>query len=80
VTHLAAVQAKRERPTRIMQWLQNNAQKRVIGEALKGDRPFRIPAIARLARALPLVRRIPGHVVGRGFGVEKLRHREPQAG
>jgi 2-polyprenyl-6-methoxyphenol hydroxylase-like FAD-dependent oxidoreductase len=72
--HLASIQAQRERPTRIMQWLQKQAQERVIREALRGDEPFRIPAIARVARALPLVRRIPGHVVGRGFGVEKLRH------
>jgi 2-polyprenyl-6-methoxyphenol hydroxylase-like FAD-dependent oxidoreductase len=74
--HLASVQAHRERPTRLMQWLQKQAQQRVIGEALRGDRPFRIPAIARITRALPLVRRIPGYVVGRGFGVERLKHRE----
>ena len=74
--HLAQVQARRESPTRRIQWIQAMIQKRVIAQALKSGRPFQIPLPLRVIRRLPLVRRIPALVIGRGFRVERLRHRD----
>ncbi|MGE0430757.1 MAG: FAD-dependent oxidoreductase [Planctomycetota bacterium] len=74
--HLEAVEKRRLYPTRMIQFVQGQAQQRVVRQALKAGEAFRIPFIARVIRALPLIRRIPALVIGRGFRVERLRHRE----
>jgi 2-polyprenyl-6-methoxyphenol hydroxylase-like FAD-dependent oxidoreductase len=75
--HLAAVQARREWPTRMIQGVQALVQRRVIAQALRSDRPFRIPLPLRIVRKIPVLRRLPALVIGRGFRVERLQHRRP---
>lgn len=64
---LARVQARRSKPTARMQALQRFAHQRVIEPMLRGD-ITRVPLAVRLLDAVPLLRRIPGHVLGLGFG------------
>jgi 2-polyprenyl-6-methoxyphenol hydroxylase-like FAD-dependent oxidoreductase len=60
---LAAVQRRREWPTRAIQALQAQAQRLVVAAALTSDRPLEPPALLRL----PVVRAIPPRIVG--FGI-----------
>ncbi len=60
---LAAVQRRREWPTRAIQALQAQVQGLVIETALRSDRPLQPPAFLRL----PLIRAIPPRIIG--FGV-----------
>jgi 2-polyprenyl-6-methoxyphenol hydroxylase and related FAD-dependent oxidoreductases len=64
---LARVQARRSKPTARMQALQRFAHRRVIEPMLRGD-ITRAPFAVRLLDAVPLLRRIPGRVLGLGFG------------
>jgi len=73
--HLAAVQARREWPTKMIQLVQTTIQQQIIAQALKSDGSFHLPLPMRLIRHAPLLRRLPGLLIGRGFRVERLRHR-----
>lgn len=64
---LARVQARRWKPTVRMQALQRFAHQRVIEPMLRGE-ITRVPLAVRLLDAVPLLRRIPGRVLGLGFG------------
>jgi 2-polyprenyl-6-methoxyphenol hydroxylase-like FAD-dependent oxidoreductase len=59
---LAAVQRRREWPTRIIQAFQLLMQERLIARALDPDRPFRLPLFLRL----PMVRNLPARLIGLG--------------
>ncbi|MBB5705509.1 FAD-dependent monooxygenase [Sphingopyxis panaciterrulae] len=61
------VQARRWKPTVRMQALQRFAHRRVIEPMLRGE-IARAPLAVRLLDRIPLLRRIPGRVLGLGFG------------
>jgi 2-polyprenyl-6-methoxyphenol hydroxylase-like FAD-dependent oxidoreductase len=74
---LHKVQKRREFPTRVIQRGQKAAQDNVIGTVLSGKPITRAPAVIRLLDRFPLLRRIPGRLIG--FGVRRERVRSPEA-
>jgi 2-polyprenyl-6-methoxyphenol hydroxylase-like FAD-dependent oxidoreductase len=70
---LAKVQRRREMPTRLTQWLQVQAQKRVIAPVLAGAAPSRLPLALRLLRRFAVLRRIPARLIGVGIRPEHVR-------
>jgi 2-polyprenyl-6-methoxyphenol hydroxylase-like FAD-dependent oxidoreductase len=74
---LHAVQDRRLFPTRVIQAGQKLAQDNVIGAVLSGKPINRAPPIVRLLDRFPLLRRIPGRIVG--LGVRRERVRSPAA-
>lgn len=73
VEDLAKVQRRRELPTRVTQWLQVQAQKRVIAPVLGGAAPSRLPLALRLLRRFAVLRRIPARLIGMGVRPEHVR-------
>ena len=71
--HLAAVQRRREWPTRFIQTVQALVQRQLVARALR-DEPFRLPWPARIAPALPWLRDLPAWLVGWGIRPERVRH------
>jgi 2-polyprenyl-6-methoxyphenol hydroxylase-like FAD-dependent oxidoreductase len=75
---LHKVQDRRLFPTRVIQGAQKAAQERVIGRVLQSTAPIRqAPLVVRLLDRFPLLRRIPGRVIG--LGVRRERVRSPAA-
>jgi 2-polyprenyl-6-methoxyphenol hydroxylase-like FAD-dependent oxidoreductase len=75
---LRKVQDRRLFPTRVIQGVQKAAQERVIGRVLQSTAPIRqAPLIVRLLDRFPLLRRIPGRIIG--LGVRRERVRSPLA-
>jgi 2-polyprenyl-6-methoxyphenol hydroxylase-like FAD-dependent oxidoreductase len=72
-TDLAAVQRRREWPTRMTQRLQIIAQNRVIGGVLRGTTTPKPPLPLRLFAKLPFLQRIPARLIGMGFRPEHVR-------
>ena len=70
--HLAAVQRRREFPTRFIQGFQAVVQRQVVARALE-DRPFRLPLPARILLSLPLLRNLPARLIGWGLRPERVR-------
>ena len=70
--HLAAVQRRREWPTRFIQTVQALVQRQLVARALR-DGPFRLPWPARIAPALPWLRDLPAWLVGWGIRPERVR-------
>ena len=64
---LAAVQRRREWPTRFIQRAQAVIQRNVLAPALEADQPFTPPAPVRLLLRVPLVRDIPARIVAYGL-------------
>ncbi len=75
--YLALVEQRRLLPTRLIQSAQVAAQNGVIGRVLGGGE-VQVPAIVRLLDRFPLLRRIPGRLIGLGFRRERVR--SPAAG
>jgi 2-polyprenyl-6-methoxyphenol hydroxylase-like FAD-dependent oxidoreductase len=73
---LAAVQRRREFPTRATQKLQIAVQNRVIRRVLGTSAPLNLPFVLRLVRQFPVLRRIPARVIGIGFRPEHIRTRD----
>ena len=73
---LQRVEKRRLFPTRIIQAGQKAAQDRIIGSVLAGG-PVQAPLAVRLFDRFPLLRRIPGRIVG--LGVRRERVRSPLA-
>jgi 2-polyprenyl-6-methoxyphenol hydroxylase-like FAD-dependent oxidoreductase len=71
--HLARVQRRRRFPTRVTQWLQVLAQRRVIAAVLRTRTPLRPPLPLRLLGALPPLRRLSGRLIGLGVRPEHVR-------
>jgi 2-polyprenyl-6-methoxyphenol hydroxylase-like FAD-dependent oxidoreductase len=72
---LAAVQARREFPTRVTQRIQVLAQERIISPLLarrESDAPLGPPLLLRLFDWLPILRRIPARIVGLGIRPEHV--------
>ena len=74
---LAKVQQRRMWPTRVIQAGQKAAQDRIIGKVLEEGGPIRAPLAVRLLDRYPLLRRIPGRLIG--LGVRRERVRSPDA-
>lgn len=75
---LGSVEKRRLFPTRAVQGAQKLAQDRIIGRLLKARAPIRqAPLIVRLFDRYPLLRRIPGRLIG--LGVRRERVRSPVA-
>ena len=73
LAELAAVQRRRELPTRATQWLQVTIQRRLVAPVLAGARPVKPPLGVRLLARFPLLRRIPARLVGLGIRPEHVR-------
>jgi 2-polyprenyl-6-methoxyphenol hydroxylase-like FAD-dependent oxidoreductase len=69
---LAAVQRRREFPTRATQRLQLILQNRVIGRVLASTAKLSPPFTVRLLGQVPLLRRLPARVLGLGFRPEHV--------
>jgi 2-polyprenyl-6-methoxyphenol hydroxylase-like FAD-dependent oxidoreductase len=75
---LHKVQDRRLFPTRVIQGGQKAAQDRLIGRLLQGTEPIQqAPLIVRLLDRFPVLRRIPGRIIG--LGVRRERVRSPLA-
>jgi len=75
---LGRVQDRRMLPTRIIQAGQKAAQDRIIGRLLGPGEPItRAPRIVRMFDRFPILRRIPGRLIG--LGVRRERVRSPAA-
>jgi 2-polyprenyl-6-methoxyphenol hydroxylase-like FAD-dependent oxidoreductase len=71
---LGRVQERRMFPTRAIQTAQVTAQNRVIGRLLKPGPPLtQAPLLVRLLDRYPLLRRIPGRLIGLGIRRERVR-------
>ncbi len=64
--HLAAVQRRRELPTRVIQAFQAQVQKNVLAPALGSSGPFSPPLLLKLLPRIPLLRDLPGRLIGYG--------------
>jgi 2-polyprenyl-6-methoxyphenol hydroxylase-like FAD-dependent oxidoreductase len=74
---LEQVYSRRIKPVRRMQAMQKLAQNRVIAPLLRRIKPIEKPLFAlRLLNRVPLLRRIPGRVIGLGFGRENIQSPE----
>jgi len=71
-TDLASVQARRLRPTQIVQWLQVQIQQRVISGVLGSTRQPDPPLPLRLIARYPVLARIPARLLGLGFRRERV--------
>jgi 2-polyprenyl-6-methoxyphenol hydroxylase-like FAD-dependent oxidoreductase len=69
---LAAVQRRRDFPTRMTQRLQIIAQNRVITGVLRGTQTPKPPLLLRLFGRLPVLQRIPARLIGMGFRPEHV--------
>ncbi len=75
---LREVQRRRLFPTRVIQAGQKAAQDNVIGRLLEPGPPLdKAPLPVRLLGRFPLLRRIPGRLVG--LGIRRERVRSPDA-
>ena len=69
---LEKVQARRLLPTRLVQSAQKLAQDAIIGRVLGGAAITRAPLAIRLLDRFPLLRRIPGRLIGLGIRREHV--------
>ena len=72
IDQLRAIQRRREFPTRVTQWLQVAAQRRIIARVLGQTGPIKPPFAVRLLAKLPFLRRIPARIVGLGIRPEHV--------
>jgi 2-polyprenyl-6-methoxyphenol hydroxylase-like FAD-dependent oxidoreductase len=63
---LAEVQKQREFPTKVIQWLQAQGQKRVIAAALRSNQPLRVSWFVRLLLRLPFIGNLPARLIAHG--------------
>ena len=66
-SYLAAVQRRREWPTRIIQAGQALAQKRLLAPGLESNEPFAPSLLLRLLTRVPVLRNLPARIIA--FGV-----------
>ncbi len=72
---LAKVQARRWLPTQLVQGAQRAMHERVVRPLLQADlaNPKQPPLVVRLFNRFPLLRRIPGYLIGHGIRMEHVR-------
>jgi 2-polyprenyl-6-methoxyphenol hydroxylase-like FAD-dependent oxidoreductase len=73
VDALREVQTRREFPTRITQGLQIFIQNRFVSRVLDSNQRPQLPALLKLMRQWPMLRRIPARVIGMGFRPEHVQ-------
>jgi 2-polyprenyl-6-methoxyphenol hydroxylase-like FAD-dependent oxidoreductase len=71
--HLAAVQRKRELPTRIVQWNQQRIQRRILKNLEQADQPSEVPFMGRVIRQMPLIQRLRAHLTAYGVFPPRLK-------
>ncbi|HEY4299240.1 MAG TPA: FAD-dependent oxidoreductase [Candidatus Didemnitutus sp.] len=71
---LAAVQARREGPTRSTQRLQVFLHRHLLEPIFASPEVIPPPLVLRLTERFPRLRRIPARLIGMGFGPEHLDH------
>jgi 2-polyprenyl-6-methoxyphenol hydroxylase-like FAD-dependent oxidoreductase len=76
---LAAVQLRRELPTRAVQAIQSVAQRRVVSSFLGPEGAPSLPAPARALLNLRPVRDLPARIIAFGIWPEHVKRREPVA-
>lgn len=70
---LQKVQDRRWKAATRMQWLQKTGQDRLIDPLISGNTATQTPPWPlKLLNAIPLLQRIPGRIIGLGFGREKV--------
>lgn len=70
---LAAVQKRRELPTRLTQRAQVFLQERVVSRVLaQKDEEFRLPLPLELVRSFPVLARLPARMIGLGVRPEHI--------
>ena len=74
---LHKVQERRSFPTRVIQAGQKAAQEAIIGRVLRGEPISRAAWPVRMLDRFPLLRRIPGRLIG--LGIRRERVRSPNA-
>ena len=75
---LAAVQRRREFPTKVTQAVQIFVQNHFMERVLSVDDPIAPPLLVRILNRVPLLRRIPAAIVGVGVRPEHVRTKEAQ--
>ena len=70
---LAAVQKRREWPTKVTQGAQKLVQERVILTVLNEDAPLKPPLPFRMLQRYPVLRRLPALAIGMGVRPEHVR-------
>jgi 2-polyprenyl-6-methoxyphenol hydroxylase-like FAD-dependent oxidoreductase len=70
---LQRVQSRREWPARMTQCLQIFVHNRVLSPLLQSTKPLEAPLVVRLLSRWPVLRRIPGRLIGLGIRPEHLR-------
>jgi 2-polyprenyl-6-methoxyphenol hydroxylase-like FAD-dependent oxidoreductase len=76
---LAAVQKRREPPTRKTQGMQVFIQNHVVDRVLGDPRPVKLPMALRLLKYIPALRRIPARMIGLGFLPEHIETKAKEA-
>jgi 2-polyprenyl-6-methoxyphenol hydroxylase-like FAD-dependent oxidoreductase len=71
--YLAAVQRRRELPTRFIQRFQALIQQRVLAPTLRSNEPFAPPLLLRLLLRLPIVGNIPSRIVAFGLWAVRVK-------
>ncbi len=69
---LDRVRQRRLFPTRVIQGGQKAAQDNIIGAVLAGG-AIEVPALVKLLDRVPMLRRIPGRIIGLGVRRERVR-------
>ena len=69
--HLAEIQKQREWPTKVIQWIQAQVQRFIVQPGLSWDEPFEPPKIMRFIAKIPILRDLPGRLIG--LGVRKVK-------
>jgi 2-polyprenyl-6-methoxyphenol hydroxylase-like FAD-dependent oxidoreductase len=73
---LRKVQARRQWPTEMMQWVQLQVQKRIISNVLIMTEQPTAPFAIKLLNRFPVLRRLPGRLIGMGFRPEHVHSPE----
>ena len=66
VEDLRKVQKEREFPTRVIQWIQTQVQKRIVDAALRSPDTLQVPWLLRLLLRLPIIMNIPARIIAHG--------------
>jgi len=69
---LQAIEDRRTFPVRFTQWLQLTIQNQLISRVLTSQKRPRLPLLFRLTGMFPILRRVPGRLVGMGIRPERV--------
>jgi 2-polyprenyl-6-methoxyphenol hydroxylase-like FAD-dependent oxidoreductase len=74
--HLRAVQRRREWAVRMIQGVQDLAQRHVVADVLEGDEPFELSRFLKLLLRTPVLRDVPARLIA--YGAWPVRLKEPK--